>query len=185
VTPDDLDLRVSDADRERAVSLLREHTVAGRLTLEELSERVELAYAARTEGELAAVASDLPAPATAVAAPAPRGRRWTVALIGDVKRMGRWRLVDRTVALLGIGDLELDLRGAVIDDPEPTITVAALIGDVTVVVPEGVAVEVSGFVVIGDRRDDAADAPLHPGAPVVHLRVVGLIADVRVQVAPS
>jgi hypothetical protein len=184
VTPDDLDLRVSDADRERSVSLLREHSVAGRLTLEELSERVERAYAARTEGELAAVTADLPAAATP-AAPAPRARRWTVALIGDVKRTGRWRLADRTVALLGIGDLELDLRGAVIDDPEPTITVAALIGDVSVVVPEGVAVEVSGFVVIGDRRDDARAAPLHPGAPVVHLRVFGLIADVRVRVAPS
>jgi hypothetical protein len=185
VTPDDLDLRVSDADRERAVSLLREHTVAGRLTLEELSERVERAYAARTEGELAGVTADLPETTTAAAAPAPRGRRWTVAVIGDVKRTGRWRLLDGTVALLGIGDLELDLRGAVIDDPEPTITVAALIGDVSVVVPEGVAVEVSGFVVIGDRSDDAPDAPPHLGGPVVHLRVFGAIADVQVRVAQS
>jgi hypothetical protein len=185
VTPDDLDLRVSDADRERAVSLLREHSVAGRLTLEELSERVESAYAARTEGELAAVTADLPAPATTAAPPASPARRRTVALIGDVKRTGRWRLADRSTTLLGIGDLELDLRGAVIDDPEPTITVAALIGDVSVVVPEGVAVEVSGFVGIGDRRDDAPDVPLHPGGPIVHLRVFGLIADVHVRVAPS
>jgi hypothetical protein len=184
VTLDDLDLRVSDADREGAVAQLREHSVAGRLTLEELSDRVERAYAARTAGELAVVTADLPA-ATTAAAPAPRARRWTIALIGDVKRTGRWRLADRTTALLGIGDLELDLRGAVIDDPEPTITVAALIGDVKIVVPEGVAVEVSGFVVIGDRREDAIGSPSHPGAPVVHLRVIGLIADVRVRVEGS
>jgi hypothetical protein len=54
------DLRASDEQRERAVREIREHFAAGRLTDDELSERVQAAYAARTEGELNAVLADLP-----------------------------------------------------------------------------------------------------------------------------
>jgi hypothetical protein len=53
-------LRASDADRERVVEQLRQHHVEGRLTVEELSERTERAYAARTLGDLDALATDLP-----------------------------------------------------------------------------------------------------------------------------
>jgi len=57
-TPDDL--RVSDEQRERAASDIREHYAAGRLTDDELSDRVQAAYSARTEGELTALTADLP-----------------------------------------------------------------------------------------------------------------------------
>jgi Domain of unknown function (DUF1707)/2TM domain len=53
-------LRASDADRERFVAALRQHHAEGRLTLEELDERTERAYAARTLGDLDALATDLP-----------------------------------------------------------------------------------------------------------------------------
>jgi Domain of unknown function (DUF1707) len=56
-------LRASDADRERFVEALRQHHVEGRLTAEELEERTGRAYAARTLGDLDALATDLPAPA--------------------------------------------------------------------------------------------------------------------------
>jgi hypothetical protein len=55
------DLRASDEQRERAASDIREHFAAGRLSEEELSERVQAAYAARTQGELSALLADLPA----------------------------------------------------------------------------------------------------------------------------
>jgi Domain of unknown function (DUF1707) len=59
------DLRVSDQDRERLVGEIREHFAAGRLTEDEMSERVAAAYAARTEGDLSGLRADLPAlPAT-------------------------------------------------------------------------------------------------------------------------
>jgi len=54
-------MRVSDADREAAVEMLREHFFAGRLDVEEFTERVELAYDARTIAELRQVESELPA----------------------------------------------------------------------------------------------------------------------------
>ncbi|MGH9095816.1 MAG: DUF1707 SHOCT-like domain-containing protein, partial [Acidimicrobiales bacterium] len=44
--------RAADADRDRTVTLLREHVVVGRLTLDEFSDRVGNALAARTRGEL-------------------------------------------------------------------------------------------------------------------------------------
>jgi len=58
-------LRVSDDDRERGAKTIREHYAAGRLSDEELDERLQAVYAARTAGELAAAQADLPAlPAT-------------------------------------------------------------------------------------------------------------------------
>jgi hypothetical protein len=54
-------IRASDDDRERAVSLLREHHAAGRLTVEEFNERMDKAYAAKTLGEIDELMADLPA----------------------------------------------------------------------------------------------------------------------------
>jgi hypothetical protein len=54
------DLRVSDQQRERAVQDIREHFAAGRLTEDELSDRVQAAYAAQTQRELMAQLADLP-----------------------------------------------------------------------------------------------------------------------------
>jgi uncharacterized protein DUF1707 len=69
----DLAVRVSDADREAAVEALREHFFAGRLDVEEFTERIEEAYAARTVGELDEVERGLPA--SAYVAP-PRRKPW-------------------------------------------------------------------------------------------------------------
>ncbi len=66
-------LRASDAERERTATQLREHTAAGRLTTDELDERLDAAYAARTVGDLDALVADLPAaPAGAAPPPVPR-----------------------------------------------------------------------------------------------------------------
>src|SRR3954466_15118150 len=53
-------LRASDADRERVAELLRHHYGAGRLSDEDLAERVDAAYGVRTMGELEALTDDLP-----------------------------------------------------------------------------------------------------------------------------
>lgn len=54
------DLRASDAEREAVVARLREHGAAGRLDVDELEERIGVAYAARTHGELVRLLEDLP-----------------------------------------------------------------------------------------------------------------------------
>jgi hypothetical protein len=58
--PDGPDLRVSDEQRDRAAQEIREHFAAGRLTDDELSDRIQAVYGARTEGELKALTADLP-----------------------------------------------------------------------------------------------------------------------------
>jgi hypothetical protein len=61
-TPNDR-IRASDADRERITARLRDHFAEGRLTREELDERVTAALKAKTLGDLRPLMADLPAPA--------------------------------------------------------------------------------------------------------------------------
>jgi DUF1707 SHOCT-like domain len=60
-------LRASDQDREQLIAELNEHAVAGRLSTEELEDRLQAAYAARTTGELDALRRDLPVTSRQVA----------------------------------------------------------------------------------------------------------------------
>ena len=69
------DLRASDADRERTVAALRHHAGEGRLTIDELDERSERAFAAKTLRELNELQADLPAVATRPPAAAAGPRR--------------------------------------------------------------------------------------------------------------
>jgi Domain of unknown function (DUF1707) len=82
------DLRASDADREAAVDALRRHALAGRLTVDELDERVAKAYAAKMLGELAELQVDLPRLALRPHPPAERrrGRPWVPGRYGFTSR---------------------------------------------------------------------------------------------------
>ncbi|MEO3812172.1 DUF1707 domain-containing protein [Sphaerisporangium sp. B11E5] len=71
MTPRDDDLRIGDTERDEVMTALREHFAQGRLTHDELDERLGTALAARTAGELRRVLADLPA--TAVPPPAHDG----------------------------------------------------------------------------------------------------------------
>ena len=174
----EVDKRASDVEREQAIARLREASAEGRLTLEELADRAALAYRAQSHGELAVLTRDLPVPA----APASRRKpvRWSVVVIGDIKRRGRWRIRDRTTVVMGIGDCELDLRQAELDGDEVTVTVSALIGDTTIVVPQRVDVELTGLLLIGDKSEEGAGVDIAPSAPRVRVRAFGLIGDVKV-----
>jgi Domain of unknown function (DUF1707)/Cell wall-active antibiotics response 4TMS YvqF len=182
ITMDDPSLRVSDTDREQAVAALREHLLAGRLTLAEFSERVEAALTARVGGELARVQEDLPAVVPA-AGSRRKPARFTAALFGRAVRRGRLRLRGRAVAASVFGDLDFDLREATIDHGETAVTVLAAFGNADVYVPEGVNVDVGGITVFGHHRDWGRDAG-RPDAPTVHVRVLGLAGTVDVWRVP-
>ena len=81
------DIRVSDAERDQAVTELGEHFQAGRLTQEEFDDRSGRALQARTGRELVALFSDLPRPAGTGpwAGPAP----WAGPPAGPVPQSGR------------------------------------------------------------------------------------------------
>jgi DUF1707 SHOCT-like domain/Cell wall-active antibiotics response LiaF, C-terminal len=173
--------RVSDAERQQIVLSLREDLLAGRLTLDEFSERVEISYTAQTEAELAKARDNLPA---VVAGGRPRkATRVTTALFGDVERRGRLKLRGRSLAVSVVADLDLDLRDVEIEDPETTVTVGAVFGNIDVYVPEGVDVDVAGITVFGRRREWGRDLA-HTNTPIIHLRVLGLFATIDVWRVP-
>ena len=58
----DYDLRIGDAERDATMAQLRDHFVAGRLTFDELTERIDLALAAKTQGQIDSLMADLPRP---------------------------------------------------------------------------------------------------------------------------
>jgi Domain of unknown function (DUF1707) len=92
-------LRASHVDRDRVVELLRVAAGDGRLTAEELDERLEAALTARTCGELPELTTDLPAvpdSAPGAAVPEPKDLARIHCHGSSVKRDGRW-LVPRRV----------------------------------------------------------------------------------------
>lgn len=135
---EDASFRVSDAEREQVVLSLRDHLMAGRLTPEEFSERVEAALKARVSGELAHVQEDLPGVSPQAVRPHRKATRFTTALFGHVARRARLRLRRWTFAVSACGDLDFDLREATIDLPQTAVTALVAFGNVDVYVPEGV-----------------------------------------------
>jgi len=67
----DYDIRIGDAERDATMAQLREHFVAGRLTLDELTERLDLTLTAKTQRQIDGLMSDLPRPPRAAPAEPP------------------------------------------------------------------------------------------------------------------
>jgi hypothetical protein len=178
------ELRASNADRDQAIVELREHTAAGRLTLEEFSERVDEAVAATTLAELEAIRSDLPA-GLAVQGVRRRPKRLTGVVFGSTQRTGRWRLPRHALALSMFGDLDLDVRQAELSGPRASITALVLFGNVDVYVPESVEVDLGGLTVGGHRREWGGELPSHPGAPLLEVRVLALFGTADLWRVPS
>jgi Domain of unknown function (DUF1707)/Cell wall-active antibiotics response 4TMS YvqF len=178
------EVRASDAEREAVVERLRVATVEGRLTLGELTERTEAAYTATTRGDLVPITADLPAvtgsPATPTPSTARADREWVVAVMGDSKRQGRWRVERPLAAVAVMGDVLLDLRGAEVPQGEVDIAATAVMGDVKIYVPDGVDVELSGIAVMGDKRVEVREAAAGQTAPKVMVRAAAIMGDVKV-----
>jgi class 3 adenylate cyclase len=176
-------MRVADADRDRTVTLLREHVVAGRLTLDEFSDRMGRALEATNRGELDSVMSDLPAPelSTSVAVSPRRQRRWHVAVLSGHDTKGRWRISGKTNAVAVMGGCDMDLRRAEIEGPEVVITAFAFWGGIKVIVPEGFDVELVGFSFMGGRSLKMRDVPIIPGSPRIVVRGFAVMGGIDVR----
>jgi hypothetical protein len=103
-------LRISDAEREAAVSALGEHFAAGRLTREEYDERADRAVKARTAAEVSPLFTDLPAPHPYAAAPratppAPRPTGSWPAYRPPVRRGTRLPIVPLQFIVVGLAVL--------------------------------------------------------------------------------
>jgi DUF1707 SHOCT-like domain len=138
------ELRASHDDRDRVVELLRVSAGDGRLTAEELDERLEQAMTARTYGELARLVADLPAAGSAVSpATAPQAKE--VARIdtrsGHVKRVERWIVPQRMEVKVTSGHVLLDFTQAVITQPTLKLDVDVRSGHVKLLTRPGIVVD--------------------------------------------
>ena len=172
--------RVSDSEREQAVVALRDHLLAGRLTLEEFSERVDVAYRARVDSELVRASDNLPA----IRAQRRKPTRVTSAFFGRVIRRGRLRLRRRTLVASVFADVDLDLREAEIESPRTAINIFALFGNADIYVPEGIEVDVGGFMLIGRRREWGRDVA-HENAPMIRVRAFSFFGTVDIWRVPT
>ena len=176
------DIRVSDAERESAAIALREHSVAGRLTLEELSDRLDEVYAARTQDELARVERELP---PLPGAARRRRRRFVAAVFGNAERRARWRVGRRIFVFSVFGDVDLDLRGAELERPDVGVFCFTLFGNVDVYVPEGAELDHAAFIVFGHSRNRGHEPPPRREAPLVSVRALGLFGAADIWRVPA
>jgi DUF1707 SHOCT-like domain len=160
----------SDAEREHSVSILRDAVVAGRLTLEEFSDRVGRAQSARTDRDLVVLTSDLPATAAVIPAQAPVKHR---AAFSRLVRSGAWELPPSSDWRCWFGTIVLDLREARLAGAESEIRVFNLFGTVTVTVPPGVIVEVAGGGAFASQVIQPPPWPAPAGAPRLRITVSG------------
>jgi len=174
-------LRASDADRERTIAQLREHAAEGRLTLEEFTDRMSTAYLARTNEELQELARDLP---SVPAASRRRPTRFLLAVFGSAARDGRIRVRRRIGCLMGFGNIDLDLRQATLEGDVITVVVLGMFGAVDVYVPEGVEVDLHGFIIGGHKRTRGNDLPPRTGTPLVRVFAVSIFAGIDVWRVP-
>ncbi len=173
------ELRASHDDRDRVVELLRVSAGDGRLTAEELDERLELAMTARTYGELARLVADLPAQGTAVT-PAPVPQAKDVMRIdtrsGHVRRVDRWVIPQRMEVRVTSGHVLLDLTQAVITQPTLKLDVEVRSGHVRLLTRPGIVVDTDDVVIrSGHVR---VRAPWGPDVPVqLRVEVTGKVGS--------
>ena len=138
------ELRASHEDRDRVVELLRVSAGDGRLTAEELDERLELAMTARTYGELARLVADLPATGS-VTSPATAQQAKDVVRIdtrsGHVKRVERWMVPQRMEVKVTSGSVMLDLTQAVLTEPVLKLDIDVRSGHVKLLTKPGIVVD--------------------------------------------
>ena len=175
---DELQLRAAHVDRDAVVEVLRVAAGDGRLTAEELDQRLEAALTAKTYAELAILTADLPAagqPRAVDAEPAKDLVRIDCRS-GSAKRDGQWVVPKRIEVRVTSGSIKLDLTQAVIVRPHLELDVNVRSGSVTVVTRPGIQVDTDdvsvrgGSVKVRQHRDQASPV-------VLRVRVFGQVGS--------
>jgi hypothetical protein len=174
------ELRASHDDRDRVVEVLRVSAGDGRLTAEELDQRLELALNARTYGELAELISDLPESGSVASAPATVLKPKEVARIdctsGHVRRVDRWVVPQRMEVKVTSGHVMLDFTQAIITQPSLQLNVEVRSGHVVLRTKPGIVVDADDVAIrSGHVR---VRAPWGPDVPVrLRIEVTGKVGS--------
>lgn len=192
--PEPNQLRASDQDRERVAQILNNAMAEGRLTVDELEERLDKVYAAKTFGDLQPLTRDLPvaqhrppvpaASTTPVPANDRIGGRGTssaaVAVMSGAERKGMWVVPPTFTAVAVMGGVDIDLTQARFEDRETTIQAFALMGGIDIIVPEDITVRITGGGFMGGFESKANhEGP--PGSPVVRITGFAMMGGVDVK----
>ncbi|MEU6136961.1 DUF1707 domain-containing protein [Nocardioides sp. NPDC047086] len=193
------DLRVSDADRHAVADILREAAGEGRLEIDELEERLEETYKAKTYADLEPITQDLPVAGQAPVMPPPAAAPATGAVpvvygqgeandsasafLSNVERKGVWVVPQHLSVNAVLGDANIDLREAHYSAREVVINATSVLGSVKVTVPPHVHVIVEGNGVLGDFKEPSEKVPevLTADSPVVRVRGIAVLGDVTVK----
>jgi hypothetical protein len=181
------ELRASHDDRDRVVEVLRVSAGDGRLTAEELDQRLELALTARTYGELAKLISDLPASGSVVSAPATAPKPKEVARIdctsGHVRRVDRWVVPQRMEVKVTSGHVMLDFTQAVISQPTLQLDIDVRSGHVLLRTKPGIVVDADDVAIrSGHVR---VRAPWGPDVPVLlRIEITGKVGSGHFMAGP-
>jgi hypothetical protein len=187
----DPQMRASDADRDKYTAVLQDAFAEGRLTREEYDERLEAVYLARTYGDLEPLVADLPAhnlpvprPSSDIV-PASSSGAPLVAVFSEVQRKGPWTLAETSTMVAVFGAVSVDLTKATLESPDVTIQAFAVFGEVKVLVPEGMHVDLHGTGIFGafERKGDVPD--LATTAPRVRIGGLALFGAVTVKTVRS
>lgn len=173
-------VRASDDDRDRAIASLRDHLAAGRLTLEEFTERMSTALAATTNVDLDAQLRELPVAQQTRRRPT----RFIFALFGSTEREGRLRLRRRALCISLFGNVDFDLRHATLEGDVITIVAVAAFAALDVYVPEGVEVDLHGLTVFGHKNAQGSHVVPLRGTPLVRVYAFGVFAGMDVWRVP-
>ena len=176
MTSDLPELRASHADRERAVETLRVAGGDGRLTAEELEERLEVALSARTVGELAALTADLTAGGAGV--PAAKDVLEVKQEGSRYVRTGRWVVPRRIDLRTRLSNVTLDFAEAVITPGTLRIDVDMVHGKLVIVTAPGIEIDADGLTLTFSR---CKLRPARAGAdPRLRIELAGTLLHAKV-----
>jgi hypothetical protein len=184
------ELRASHADRDQVVDLLRVAAGDGRLSAEELDDRLERALTARTYTELAALTVDLPGtPGTAVVPPGAAASATPKDLVRiDVhgscaRRDGRWVVPKELDVKVKGGAVTLDFTEAVITQPLLRITAEVRGGGLTLITRPGIVVDTGDISLHGGSV--TLPEPPGPGVPVqLRVEIAGSVHGAGITAGP-
>jgi hypothetical protein len=162
--------RAADADREAVVERLRIAAGDGRIDLEELEERLSLAYSARTHGQLRALMADLPVHPPSMPGPAAFPEPETLVLKTTshiLKQSGAWVVPRRIVAESTTGFITIDFRQASCAHSEVTVEAVTRTGRIRLILPDGWVARVDPSSTNTSHISNKAVQEADPDAPTV------------------
>jgi hypothetical protein len=190
-------LRISDSDRHRVAEVLREAAGEGRIDFEELDERLEATYAARTYADLVPITLDLPAQTAAQLPVQPSASTPQVvpgaaeekhlAILSGVERKGMWVVPQHLTVSCFMGGADLDLRSAQFAAREVVITINAVMGGADIKVNPQTHVIMEGTGILGafSGPSDSTAPEVDASSPVVRIRGFALMGGVDVSRRPA